>query len=80
VARHISYFQNDAASRLRLKTGIKILRMYSNAGARPETDTYIKWIDYTVHTLVQVVSADHTNTQLFMFQTVTAATPKPNPY
>ena len=26
------------------------------AGGRPETDTYIKWIDYTVRTLVQAVS------------------------
>ena len=38
------------------ETGIKVLRLYSNAGARPETDTYIKWIDYTVRTLVQAVS------------------------
>src|SRR5215470_14786860 len=26
------------------ETGIKVLRLYSNAGGRPETDTYIKWI------------------------------------
>ena len=38
------------------ETGIKVLRLYSNAGGRPETDTYIKWIDYTVRTLVQSVS------------------------
>ena len=38
------------------QTGIKILRLYSNGGGRPETDTYIKWIDYTVRTLVQSVS------------------------
>jgi zinc/manganese transport system substrate-binding protein len=38
------------------ETGIKLLRLYSNAGGRPETDTYIKWIDYTVHTLVQTVN------------------------
>ena len=38
------------------ETGIKILRLYSSAGGRPETDTYIKWIDYTVRTLVQSVS------------------------
>jgi ABC-type Zn uptake system ZnuABC Zn-binding protein ZnuA len=38
------------------ETGVKILRLYSNAGGRPETDTYIKWIDYTVRTLVQAVS------------------------
>ena len=38
------------------ETGIKALRLYSNAGGRPETDTYIKWIDYTVRTLVQAVS------------------------
>lgn len=38
------------------ETGIKVLRLYSNAGGRPETDTYIKWIDYTVRTLVQAVS------------------------
>jgi zinc/manganese transport system substrate-binding protein len=37
------------------ETGIKVLRLYSNAGGRPETDTYIKWIDYTVRTLVQAV-------------------------
>jgi zinc/manganese transport system substrate-binding protein len=38
------------------ETGIKVVRLYSNAGGRPETDTYIKWIDYTVRTLVQSVS------------------------
>ena len=38
------------------ETGIKVLRLYSNAGGRPETDSYIKWIDYTVRTLVQSVS------------------------
>jgi ABC-type Zn uptake system ZnuABC Zn-binding protein ZnuA len=38
------------------ETGIKVLRLYSNAGGRPETDSYIKWIDYTVRTLVQAVS------------------------
>jgi zinc/manganese transport system substrate-binding protein len=38
------------------ETGVKTLRLYSNAGGRPETDTYIKWIDYTVRTLVQSVS------------------------
>jgi zinc/manganese transport system substrate-binding protein len=38
------------------ETGIKVLRLYSNAGGRPETDTYIKWIDYTVRTLVQAAS------------------------
>jgi ABC-type Zn uptake system ZnuABC Zn-binding protein ZnuA len=38
------------------ETGIKVLRLYSNAGGRPETDTYIKWIDYTVRALVQAVS------------------------
>ena len=38
------------------ETGIKLLRLYSNAGGRPETDTYIKWIDYTVRTLVQTVN------------------------
>jgi len=38
------------------ETGIKVLRLYSSAGGRPETDTYIKWIDYTVRTLVQAVS------------------------
>jgi zinc/manganese transport system substrate-binding protein len=38
------------------ETGIKVLRLYSNGGGRPETDTYIKWIDYTVRTLVQSVS------------------------
>ncbi len=38
------------------ETGIKVLRLYSNAGAQPETDSYIKWIDYTVRTLVQAVS------------------------
>jgi hypothetical protein len=36
-----------------------LLRMYSNAGGRPETDIYIKWIDYTVRTLVQAVGTDH---------------------
>lgn len=38
------------------ETGIKVVRLYTNAGARAETDTYIKWIDYTVRTLVQSVS------------------------
>jgi len=38
------------------ETGIKVLRLYSNAGGKPETDSYIKWIDYTVRTLVQAVS------------------------
>jgi zinc/manganese transport system substrate-binding protein len=38
------------------ETGIKVLRLYSNAGGRPETDSYIKWIDYTLRTLVQAVS------------------------
>jgi zinc/manganese transport system substrate-binding protein len=37
------------------QTGIKVLRLYSNAGGRPETDSYIKWIDYTVRTLVDAV-------------------------
>ena len=41
---------------LATETGIKPLRLYSNAGARPETDSYIKWIDYTIRTLVQAVS------------------------
>jgi zinc/manganese transport system substrate-binding protein len=38
------------------ETGIKALRLYSNSGGRPETDTYIKWIDYTLRTLVQAIS------------------------
>jgi zinc/manganese transport system substrate-binding protein len=38
------------------ETGIKVLRLYGNAGGQPGTDTYIKWIDYTVRTLVQAVS------------------------
>jgi zinc/manganese transport system substrate-binding protein len=38
------------------ETGIKVLRLYSSSGGRPETDTYIKWIDYTVRTLVQAGS------------------------
>jgi zinc/manganese transport system substrate-binding protein len=38
------------------ETGIKVLRLYSSSGGRPETDSYIKWIDYTVRTLVQSVS------------------------
>jgi ABC-type Zn uptake system ZnuABC Zn-binding protein ZnuA len=37
------------------ETGIKVLRLYSSGGGRPETDSYIKWIDYTVRTLVQAV-------------------------
>ena len=37
------------------ETGIKVLRLYSSGGGRPETDTYIKWIDYTVRTLVDAV-------------------------
>lgn len=38
------------------ETGIKLVRLYSGGGSQPETDTYIKWIDYTVRTLVQSVS------------------------
>jgi ABC-type Zn uptake system ZnuABC Zn-binding protein ZnuA len=38
------------------ETGIKALRLYSNAGGQSETNSYIKWIDYTVRTLVQAVS------------------------
>lgn len=38
------------------ETGIKVLRLYSNAGGRPETDAYIKWIDHTVRILVQAVN------------------------
>jgi zinc/manganese transport system substrate-binding protein len=38
------------------ETAIKVLRLYTSAGARSETDTYIKWIDYTVRSLVQAVS------------------------
>jgi zinc/manganese transport system substrate-binding protein len=38
------------------ETGIKVLRLYSSSGGRPETDTYIKWIDYTVRSLVQAGS------------------------
>jgi len=38
------------------ETGIKVLRLFSSAGGRPETDSYIKWIDFTVHSLVQAVS------------------------
>jgi len=37
------------------ETGIKVLRLYSSAGGRPETDSYIKWIDYTLRTLVDAV-------------------------
>ncbi len=38
------------------ETGIKALRLYSGGGGQAETDTYIKWIDYTVRRLVQAVS------------------------
>jgi zinc/manganese transport system substrate-binding protein len=38
------------------ETGIKILRLYSGGGSGPETDSYIKWIDYTVRTLVKAAS------------------------
>ena len=38
------------------ETGIKVLHLYSSSGGRSETDSYIKWIDYTVRTLVQAVS------------------------
>lgn len=37
------------------ETGVKLLRLYSSVGPRPETDSYIKWIDYTVRTLVEAV-------------------------
>jgi zinc/manganese transport system substrate-binding protein len=39
------------------ETGIKVLRLYSGGGSGPETDSYIKWIDYTVRTLVQASSS-----------------------
>jgi len=39
------------------ETGIKLLRLYSGGGSGPETDSYIKWIDYTVRTLVQAASS-----------------------
>jgi len=38
------------------ETGIKVVRLYSGGGSQSDTDTYIKWIDYTVRTLVQSVS------------------------
>jgi zinc/manganese transport system substrate-binding protein len=38
------------------ETGIKVLHLYSSSGGRPETDSYIKWIDYTVRALVQAAS------------------------
>ena len=38
------------------ETGIKLVRLYSGGGTGSDTDTYIKWIDYTVRTLVQAVS------------------------
>jgi zinc/manganese transport system substrate-binding protein len=38
------------------ETGIKVLRLYSGGGSGPETDSYIKWIDYTIRTLVQASS------------------------
>ena len=38
------------------ETGIKVLRLYSGGGNGPETDSYIKWIDYTVRTLIQAAS------------------------
>jgi zinc/manganese transport system substrate-binding protein len=38
------------------ETGIKALRLYSGGGGLPETDTYIKWIDYTVKSLIQSAS------------------------
>jgi zinc/manganese transport system substrate-binding protein len=41
--------------RIAAETDIKVLRLYTNAGGRPETDTYIKWIDYTVRTFVQAI-------------------------
>jgi zinc/manganese transport system substrate-binding protein len=41
---------------LSTETGIKALHLHSSSGGRPETDSYIKWIDYTVRTLVQAVS------------------------
>jgi zinc/manganese transport system substrate-binding protein len=38
------------------ETGIKVLRLYTSGGGRPDTDTYIKWIDFTVRTIVQAIS------------------------
>lgn len=38
------------------ETGAKALRLYSGGGGLAETDTYIKWIDYTIRALVQAVS------------------------
>ena len=62
------------------ETGIKALRLYSNAGGRPETDTYIKWIDYTVRVLVQAVGADHAKAEAFMFRNSAVETAKLDPY
>ncbi len=44
------------AKQLANETGIKVLRLYSGGGNQPETNSYIKWIDYTVRTLIQAVS------------------------
>jgi zinc/manganese transport system substrate-binding protein len=38
------------------ETGIKVVRLYSGGGNESETNTYIKWIDFTLRTLVQAVS------------------------
>ncbi len=40
---------------IRNETGIKVVR-FTAAEEAPETDSYIKWIDYTVRSLVQSVS------------------------
>lgn len=45
--------QSDRFPRqLASQTGVKVLRLQSIAGARPETETYIKFIDYNVRSLL----------------------------
>ena len=38
------------------ETGIKVLRLDSGGGNQPETNSYIKWVDYTLRTLVGSIS------------------------
>jgi zinc/manganese transport system substrate-binding protein len=48
--------QSDRIPRqLASQTGAKAVRLYSTAGGRPETDTYIKFIDYNMRNLLEAV-------------------------
>jgi zinc/manganese transport system substrate-binding protein len=55
VVREESYPANLAGTVAR-ETGAKLVELPSMAGGRPETKTYISFIDYTVRTMVKAVT------------------------